>query len=102
MAASQDIALYLNDLQIRNGDLLIGESDSQHVMDSINAFPGWWKENPVDGVGLFQYSGSVGKEQEIAKAIKVNLTSDGYTVNSPQVSITASGQVTINPNATRE
>lgn len=44
MAANQDIALMHNDLLIRNGDFVIGESDEQHIMDTINAFPGWWKE----------------------------------------------------------
>lgn len=100
--ANQDIALYLNDLQIKNGDLVIGESDAQHVMDTINSFPGWWKENPIDGVGIFRYKGSVGKEQEIARSVKINLTSDGYTVTSPQVEISANGDVSVNPNATRD
>ncbi len=102
MASSQDIALYMNDLQIRNGDFLIGGSDAQHVMDTINSFPGWWKENPVDGVGIFQFRGSSGREQEIAKSIKVNLTSDGYSVTAPQVIIDPNGNVTVNPNATKE
>jgi hypothetical protein len=40
------------DLLISNGDFAIGNSDEQHIKDTIVAFSGWWKENPSDGVGI--------------------------------------------------
>ena len=52
---NQDFALSANDLYISNGDFAISESDNQHIADTLNAFPGWWKENPADGIGVFAY-----------------------------------------------
>lgn len=100
--ANLDIALKGNDLFIANGDLVIAESDTQHVADTINAFPGWWKEHPAEGVGVFQYLNAAGQEQALRRSIIINLQSDGYTVNNPEVSISANGQLNINPNATND
>lgn len=100
MAVNQDIALYGNDIRIENGDFLIAESDTQHVADTLNAFPGWWKENPQDGVGVFQYLNSAESEQALKRSIQIQLTSDGYTVTNPEVTINSNGQLNINPNAT--
>lgn len=101
MALSQDIALEDEDLLIINGDLAISYSDEQHVADTINAFPGWWKENPADGVGIFGYLNSAGQEQALSRSVKIQLQSDGYQVANPSLSIDNSGTITINPNATR-
>lgn len=101
MAANQDIALYQNDLQILDGDLIIGFSDQQHVADTLNAFPGWWKENPADGVGVFAYINSSGQEQALGRSIKINLASDGYIVNNPSITTDDRGVMTVNPNATK-
>lgn len=98
---SLDFILNNNDLQIINGDFVIGINDEQHIADSINAFPGWWKENPADGVGIFQYKNSAGLQQEIARSIKINLQSDGYLVQNPEVTVDASGTLTIDPRAIR-
>lgn len=101
MASSRDIALYGNDLLIINGDIAISESDVQHVTDTINAFPGWWKQYPADGVGLFAFLNSAGQEAALAQDIKLQLQSDGYQVSYPSVVVDDSGTFTINPNATR-
>lgn len=98
--ANQDIALQGNDILILNGDLAIAESDNQHIADTLNSFPGWWKEYPADGVGVFGYFNSAGQEQTLKRSIQIQLTSDGYKVSNPQVSVSASGQMTVNPNAT--
>ncbi|MEI8111181.1 MAG: hypothetical protein WCH59_09350 [Chitinophagia bacterium] len=97
---NQDIALQNNDLYITSGDFAVIESDTQHIADTINSFPGWWKENPADGVGVFAYLNSSGQEQTLKRAIQIQLTSDGYKVSNPQVSTDASGQLTVTPNAT--
>lgn len=101
MAVNQDLALVGNDLLIQNGDFAISESDVQHISDTINAFPGWWKEHPEDGVGLFQYSSSEGKEQEISRNVKIQLQSDGYHVTQPIISLDETGKLTIDPQATK-
>lgn len=101
MGRSRDIALLNNDLLILNGDLAISESDVQHVTDTINAFPGWWKQYPADGVGLFSFLNSSGQQDALAQDIKLQLQADGYQVSYPTVLIDDSGTFTINPNATK-
>ena len=98
--ANQDFALYGNDLLCQNGDIAIGESDPQHIADTMNAFAGWWKQNPADGIGVFQYFNSAGQEQDLKRQIIIQLKADGYNVSNPQVSVDASGMLTIQPNAT--
>lgn len=100
MANRQDIVLIDGILAITDdGDFLLGDSDEQHIQDTINAFPGWWKENPGDGVGAMQYLNSSGTEQSLTRAIKLQLQSDGYNVNNPQAVLTGK-QLIITPNAT--
>jgi hypothetical protein len=90
--------LYIDPL---TGDLQIGESDEQHIMDTIAAFPGWWKENPADGVGIFAYENSSGQQQVLARNIKQQLQSDGYQCNNPIITQSANGGLIIDPNATK-
>jgi hypothetical protein len=92
-----DIAISGNDLVFSAGDFVIGGSDTQHVADTINAFPGWWKENPADGVGVFQFINSTGQEQRLRRAIQIQLQSDNYTA-LPIISTDISGTMNINPN----
>jgi hypothetical protein len=97
---NQDLYLLDNDFLFQNGDFMIAESDCQHIDDTINAFPGWWKNYPADGVGIFQYLNSIGSEQAIKRALILNLQSDGYIVNNPVVEIDSSGNLKVIPNAT--
>ena len=96
---NMDFALNSNDLYIIDGDIAIAESDNQHISDTLNAFPGWWKENPQDGVGIFQYLNSSGQEQLIRKNIMMQLQSDGYNISNPIVSTDVNGHLNIIPNA---
>lgn len=98
--ANQDFALWGNDLLIQNGDFAIAESDTQHIADTINSFPGWWKQEPQDGIGVFAYLNSAGQQQSLKRQLMIQLTSDGYKVSNPQVETNQSGQMTVNPNAT--
>ena len=101
MAINYDIALINNDVAIANGDFFGAESDVQHVIDTINAFPGWWKENPADGVGLMQYQKSTSAMQDLNRSIRIQLKLDGYAVDAPVITLTPDGQLTINPNAVK-
>jgi hypothetical protein len=68
-------------------------------MDTIAAFPGWWKENPPDGVGLFSYLHSAGKDAALKRSIKINLLSDGYRSDAVSVINDIAGNLKIIPNA---
>ena len=91
-----DIQLDDNDLLILNDDLVLVESDDQHIADTINAAPGWWKETPTEGVGIMKYL--KGKNsQELSRAIQINLKADGYD-SRPVISFNTNGKLTIDPN----
>ena len=91
-----DIKLDDNDLLILNDDLVLVESDDQHIADTINAAPGWWKETPTEGVGIMKYL--KGKNsQELSRAIQINLKADGYD-SRPVISFNTNGKLTIDPN----
>lgn len=101
MAANNDLFLIGNDLYIDPfaGDFIIEVSDSQHVQDTITAYPGWWKESPADGVGIFGYQNSSGKQQVLSSSIKKQLQSDGYQCNNPIITQGANGLLKVQPNA---
>jgi hypothetical protein len=98
MPVRYDYALSDNELVFKNGDLLIYESDTQHIVDTLNSFPGWWKEFPQDGVGLMQYTKSPAPLQEINRKVLVELESDGYKIAAPMVELSVDGKLSINPN----
>ena len=95
-----DIKLKDNEPVAYNGDFVLGESDAQHIEDTIRAFPGTWKQFPTDGVGLGAYQNSPMEIQALQKNIRLQLTADGYRVGNPSVTIDTSGNVLINPDAT--
>jgi hypothetical protein len=100
MDARYDIKMGDNgDLLIANNDFVYDISDEQHQEDTINASPGWWKENFADGVGIRSYLNSDGQQQVLARSIKIQLESDLYTVTNPIVQFDASGKLFIQPNA---
>jgi len=76
----QDIILdNSGDLQFKNGDLEIGPGDEQHIVLIVNTMPGSFKQFPLLGVGIIQYSGSSGKTSELRRSISIQLTADGYS-----------------------
>lgn len=99
MSPRNDILLLNNDVIISNNDLQYGISDEQHVEDTIIAYPGWWKENFSDGVGIQSFLNSDGQEQILERIMKIQLESDLYTVKNPSVSFSTSGKLIVNPNA---
>lgn len=95
-----DLQYDSNGLMIVNNDVVYDVSDSQHVQDTINAAPGWWKENFADGVNIRSYLNSSGQDQICARSIKIQLESDLYTVTNPKVYFLPNGTMEIEPNAT--
>jgi hypothetical protein len=99
---AQDFLLDENyDLLVVNGDFVIGVSDNQHIQDIIQSYIGWWKQFPLVGVGIQSYVNSNGQDQALARSIQIQLQSDGFTVQNPQVTINPD-EITIQPNAIRQ
>jgi hypothetical protein len=94
-----DILLNNNDCLFSDGDFSAGASDEQHIIDTIAAFKGWWKQYPLDGVGVAYYQKGNVDKQDLTKNIRIQLQSDGYRVDNPTVNLSADGQLIINPNA---
>ena len=96
----EDIKLNNNDISISTGDFLIVFSDEQHVIDTINAFPGWWKQNPLDGVGVPLFLGGPSSDNILIREIKIQLDSDGYDTTQSKIIRDSKNETTIYPNAT--
>lgn len=94
--ANQDFKLVNEDLQFLNGDILIGESDTQHVSDTLKSFPGWWKEFPSDGVGMPDTISGPVDVQEIRRRVQIQLASDRYDVEDVIVTY-QSGKLIVSP-----
>jgi hypothetical protein len=82
------------DLLIKDGDFVIGESDSQHVFDIITSFIGEWKQYPNVGVGIMQYL-KAQNPNTAANSIKQQLQADGYSLNNCTVKIDETGNLKI-------
>lgn len=73
------------DITFKNGDLVVGESDTQHIEHILTAKPGHFYQFPTLGVGVLdEIKGSISK-QVLRQKIKRNLESDNYRVNRIEV-----------------
>jgi len=72
------------DLEIQNGDFVVGLSDFQHIQDIIYSFAGEWKQFPLVGVGIQQYLKSQNASDAV-NSIKQQLQSDGYSLSTAKV-----------------
>jgi hypothetical protein len=83
-----------------NNDVQWYDSDVDHIQDTIECSRGSYKENPLDGVAIDTYLNSSGQDQILAREIIVQLKSDLYIVDKPEITFGADGKLTVNPNAT--
>ena len=67
-----------NDLEISNGDFVIGNSDQQNVQNIIQAHKGQFYQTPLIGVGILSEMNSAVTLQNIKNRIRTNLLIDGY------------------------
>lgn len=68
-----------DDLIIANGDFKIGLSDEQHAVLLINTSLGAWKQFPLAGVGVVQYSASSGQSSLLRRNIVDQMKADGFS-----------------------
>lgn len=77
--------LIRDDIEIKNGDLVVGDSDSQDVEFIITAKPGQFYQFPTLGVGIVdELNGSISK-QALRLKIKNNLEADNRRVNKIEI-----------------
>lgn len=100
---AQDFKQVDNDLYFSptTGDLVIAESDNQHIQDILQSEPGWYKEFPQVGASVRKLLKARINVQKVTSLIKQQLEADGYQVNQPTVSINANGKTIVNPRAKR-
>lgn len=87
----QDILLNTDgDLDIADGDLVVGESDNQHVKAILNAYPGHYRQWPFLGADLLStlLGATPGQLVSYRSQAARHLASDGYkleTMNETQL-----------------
>ncbi len=73
------------DLLISNGDLVVGESDTQHKQLILMSAPGEWRQHPLLGCNLKLWLNAPLDSERIVKmksTINKQLESDGYVLKS--------------------
>lgn len=93
----QDIRIDPDYINAKN-DLEWFASDADHIQDTIDANPGEWKEHPQDGVGILNYLSSSGQQAAIGRKTIIQLQSDLYPCDNPQIGYDATGKLIVNPN----
>lgn len=87
-----DIALdNNNDLQIANGDFVIGESTEQHQTLLLLSDKNDWKESPTVGVGIESFLDDE-EPADMHREIRLQFAKDGMKVKKIQ---TVRGQIQI-------
>ena len=84
--------LFNDDLEFKNGDFAIGESDNQHVQHILLCSKGEYKERPELGVGLERMLNTEDPMEFLIEA-KKNLEYDGLKVNN--ISFTEQGTISV-------
>lgn len=70
------------DLLIKNGDFVIGDSDTQNIHDIINDNKGEWKQYTNVGLGIFYYLNSPLDRTSFKQQIALQLQSDGFNTQN--------------------
>lgn len=89
--ARQDILMKADDLDIENGDFVIGPSDLQHVYHIVLLPQGSWKQNPLTGVGRSRFlNGPL--DGAIRRDVQLQLQADGYRLKTLDFKVAAGQQ----------
>lgn len=81
-----DDILVNEDISIKDGDLVVGDSDGQNIEFIITAKPGHFYQFPTLGVGIVDEINSSISKQALRIKIKNNLEADNYRINRIDVS----------------
>ena len=67
------------------GDIAVGFSDEQHVQHILLAYPGYYRNSLLCGVGLQSYENSTGMELTVQRSVRIQLERDNYSINKVAV-----------------
>ncbi|HMO63292.1 MAG TPA: hypothetical protein PKC39_14500 [Ferruginibacter sp.] len=85
MAQATDLLLDEDgDLMLKEGNLVIGYSDGQHIQHLFEIEPGELKENVLVGVGLIKKQHGP-LDGGLRREASLQLEADGYRLNTPLV-----------------
>lgn len=82
------------DIDLTNGDIVMGEATLQHQRDIVLTSPGALKHAPARGVGVEDYFNDDSKESLLRK-IRQEVIKDGVKISSLAVNA-ATGRIEIN------
>lgn len=83
-----------DDLQIVNGDLVIGPSEEQEVGLILRTNQGDWRASPLTGFGVARRARNEVSSSEFERELDTQLRLDGF--NDTQVRLTEQGELSIN------
>lgn len=73
------------DLVVKNGDLVIGDSDEQHVELLLLSQQGEWKASPLTGCNLMRAkNGTI--DRMLDRHIRIQLEADGFDLEEMNIS----------------
>lgn len=70
------------DLQIKNGDLVLGDATQQHTVDIVSHWKGWNHFQPTTGVGIARYLNDTQSAVGLTQNIRTELERDGQVVEA--------------------
>ena len=74
-----------DDIEIKNGDLVVAFSDDQNIEFILRAKPGHFYQFPTLGVGVVDLIKGKIDRQALKQAITTNLEADNYRINKVEV-----------------
>lgn len=75
----------LYDLFIQNGDLVVADSDKQHISLIVLSEKGWWKNAPFLGANVRDAVSDEGSLLEVQGNIQEAIEDDGATIISLKI-----------------
>ena len=80
-----DDMIFNDDLEIKDGDWVVGNSDQQGIEFILRARPGHFYQFPTLGIGIDANKMGTVNKQALRQNIRQQLNSDGYRINKLDV-----------------
>ena len=80
----RDILLTDGDLDIQDGDFVIGPSEEQEIDFIIRSHKGEWRQFPRLGFGIVKWLKSSFRRSDFKQALDTELLQDGFVKNNIQ------------------